>query len=47
MCDQLDALRQQAEDICKLATAEIQEWNRKSLRERRSKSTKVKRERRG
>jgi hypothetical protein len=46
MCDQLDALRHQAEEICRLATTEIQEWNRKSLRERRSKSKKVKRERR-
>jgi hypothetical protein len=47
LCEQLDALRQQAEDICKDATAEIRRAQRSGQRERRSKTKKVKRDRRG
>jgi hypothetical protein len=46
LCEQLDALRQQAEEICKDATAEVRKARRSGQHERRSKTKKVKRERR-
>ena len=46
LCDQLDALREQAEEICQAATAEIRRARVASQRERRIKTKKVKRERR-
>lgn len=46
LCNQVDTLRKQAEEICKDVTAEIRRSRRSAQRERRSKTKKVKRERR-
>ena len=46
LCAQLDALQKQAAEICEKATAEIKRARRSSQRERRSKQSKVKNERR-
>jgi hypothetical protein len=46
LCDQLDTLRKQANEICKHATTEIRRAKRSSQRERRNKTKRVKRDRR-
>jgi hypothetical protein len=46
LCEKLDALRQQAEELCKSATAQINRARKTSPIERRVKSKRVKRERR-
>jgi hypothetical protein len=46
LCDQLEALRKQADEICKNVTTEIHRARAAGQHERRVKSRKVKRERR-
>ena len=46
LCDQLDALRKQAEAICADTTKEIRRAEQSGQRERRNKTKKVRQERR-
>ena len=46
LCDQLEALRKQAEKICKNVTTELRRAELAGQRERRSKSQRVQSERR-